>query len=269
MATLAIATAAGTIHAEATRPAPWAAPGPTVVFVHGVGADTGIWSDWRAVLGRRFPTVSLDLPGHGRSFRPTGALDWTFDDLVALVHRAGEAAGAGRLILVGESIGGTLCLAAAMDRDDVGAVVTASTAHVGGSLGHVREWRDLMATGGIEGWSADMLGKRFMPGQATAERRAWFDRAQRASDGETVLALADMLVGLDLTERLPAIRCPVLLIHPDSSPFIPLDLPVALRAGLPDAELMVIPGARHGIACSHGRTCADAALDFLARRGIA
>lgn len=284
--------AGGAIHLdfEPAR-APWAAPGPAVLFVHGVGADTAIWSDWRCVLGGRFATAALDLPGHGRSFRPSAPIAWTFDDIAGLVRRAAaetmRAAGTGRIVLIGESVGGTACLAAAagmgagmapgMEIEPgpgpsaaaaVAAVVTCSTAHVGGSLENVRQWRNTIAGGGLGAWSDDMLEKRFAPGQVDAARRAWFGSAQRAADAESILALADLLVGLDLTPQLAAVACPVLLIHPDASPFIPLDVPVALKYALPDADLMVLPGTRHGIACSHGSQCAEAAAAFLRRRGV-
>ena len=266
--------AGGAIHLDhQPARAPWAEAAPAILFVHGVGADTGIWSDWRGVLGGRFATAALDLPGHGRSFRPQGPIGWSFDDIVGLVRRAGEAtmraAGAARVTLIGESVGGTACLAAAAGNPAVGAVATCSTAHLGGRLENVRPWRERIAADGLGAWSDDMLEKRFAPGQVDAGRRAWFGAAQRASDPEAILALADLLVGLDLTPRLPAIACPVLLMHPDASPFIPLELAVALKRGLPDAELMVLPGTRHGIACSHGAVCAAAVVDFLGRRGVA
>ncbi|MAI46079.1 MAG: alpha/beta hydrolase [Hyphomicrobiaceae bacterium TMED74] len=125
-----------------------------------------------------------------------------------------------------------------------------------------------MAEQGLEAWSRDMIEKRFAPWQTSDEQRDWFDRAQLASDGDTILQLADVLVGLDFTEQLLDINCPVLLMHPDSSPFIPLEIPVQLKSGLPDAELMVIPGARHGIVLSHAHQCAGAVADFIRRREI-
>ncbi len=258
----------GCIHYNRSDPPAAAAPLPTIVFVHGVGADSAIWRDWRALLSGRFDTIAIDLPGHGKSFRPGAAFNWSFDDLAEMVHRTARAAAAERLILIGESVGGTICLAAAAGRPEVAAVITCSTAHMGAALRNVGEWRALMASEGLAGWSEMMLEKRFWPDQCDDERIAWFDAAQRASDGETILALADLLVGLDLTDRLPEIRCPVLLIQPDGSPFIPLELPLALKRGLARAELMVIPGTRHGIACSHAGPCAEAAGAFLDRYGL-
>lgn len=268
-----IAFQGGPIHLDfASARAASPALAPPILFVHGVGADTAIWNDWRGVLGGAFATAALDLPGHGRSFRPAGPIAWTFDDIAGLVRDAAAAtmreAGAERIVLVGESVGGTACLAAAAGNPLVAAVAVCSTAHLGGRLENVRPWRERIAADGLAAWSDDMLEKRFAPGQTDEAHRAWFGAAQRASDAESILALADLLVGLDLTPRLPSIACPVLLMHPDASPFIPLELAVALKRGLPDADLMVLPGTRHGIACSHGAACAAAVADFLGRRGV-
>jgi 3-oxoadipate enol-lactonase len=167
------------------------------------------------------------------------------------------------------SFGGTISLVAATGRSEVLGVVTCSTAHVGGSLGHVTGWRQAIAEYGIASWSLDMVDKRFSPGQTDDAHRQWFNEAQLASDAETILALADILVGFDHTAKLDEIECPVLLIHPDSSPFIPLSVAVTLKEGLPLGELMVIPGARRGIACSHGATCSKAAIAFMERHAIA
>lgn len=248
--------------------APWSDAAPGIVFVHGIGADRNIWSDWRQVLSARFRTVALELPGHGHSFRPDTTLDWKIDDLAEMVHAVARDADLERYILVGESMGGTMCLVAATARSEVAAVVTCSTAHIGGTLGHVQNWRRQIAEQGFKAWSDEMIDKRFFAWQTDAARRQWFSDTQCASDSETILQLADVLVGLDHTEQLAEITCPVLLIHPDSSPFIPLDIPVKLKQGLANGELMVIPGARHGIACSHGAECAHHAVRFLQRRQV-
>jgi pimeloyl-ACP methyl ester carboxylesterase len=94
----------------------------------------------------------------------------------------------------------------------------------------------------------------------------WFHRAQCNSDGETILAMADVLMFSNLTDRIDRITAPVLLMQPDSSPFIPLEVPVELKDLLSDGQLKVIPSARHGIACSHARECALEARGFFEAR---
>jgi pimeloyl-ACP methyl ester carboxylesterase len=79
--------------------------------------------------------------------------------------------------------------------------------------------------------------------------------------------LADLLLESDLTGRLGEIRSPTLLLSPEASPFIPVQVMVQMREQIPGAELQVFAHARHGLPLSHGARCARVLRDFLARRG--
>ena len=74
-----------------------------------------------------------------------------------------------------------------------------------------------------------------------------------------------MLAGTDLTPELARVTCPVLLLHPDSSPFIPVEVMAALQRALLDARLQVFAHARHGLPFSHAAECAAAVARFIDR----
>ena len=246
---------------------PWRAKPETIVFHHGVGTDAGIWSAWLPVLAPHYRLVRFDTRGFGRSHIPGAGFDWSLHLLVDDVLAVAEAAGAGRFHLVGESLGGTVAMALAARHPGVLRSLTAcSASHRGGSIQRVRHWREFIAQNGVEAWSRDMMTLRFAKGAVPPEVAAWFHRTQSACSADSLLDLADLLIGTDLSPELGAIPCPTLLLAPDSSPFVPLALPVEVRELIPGAELMVFPGARHGLACSHGHACAEALRDFLARR---
>ena len=78
-----------------------------------------------------------------------------------------------------------------------------------------------------------------------------------------------MLIGTDLTPRLKDIRCPVLLLHPDGSPFIPVPVMAELHRLLPGSELNVIGRSRHGLPFSHAKQCASLLRTFLDTRTAA
>ena len=61
------------------------------------------------------------------------------------------------------------------------------------------------------------------------------------------------------------VTCPVLLLHlhPDSSPFIPVETMAGLKRALPDARLQVFAHARHGLPFSHAAECAAAVAGFI------
>ncbi|MDG2284404.1 MAG: alpha/beta hydrolase [Alphaproteobacteria bacterium] len=246
---------------------PWRRSSTAIMFIHGVGADRDIWGDWLPHLADRYTILRLDLPGHGKSqaWNPSVPLGYEF--YMNLIRAVIDGERIESLILIGESMGGTIALHAASDMPEcVRAVATCSTAHRGGTLRNIRPWREIMEEDGMAAWSEHMLEKRSLPGAVEAPVQDWFHGAQCQADGESILAMADVLVRSDLTDRLDRITAPVLLMQPDSSPFIPLEVPVELKELLPDGRLRVIPSARHGIACSHAYECALEARAFFEER---
>jgi hypothetical protein len=62
---------------------------------------------------------------------------------------------------------------------------------------------------------------------------------------------------------LPALIPPLLVLHPDASPFVPLSVYDGLERLCPGAELTVWQAVRHGLSFSHGRECAERLLSSL------
>ena len=99
--------------------------GPAVCFVHGSGGSKDVWKA-QARLSDRFPTVALDLSGHGDSGdidgddagggdagAPDGpeAIEAYADDVVAVAEETGAT------VLCGNSLGGAAALWVALERD--------------------------------------------------------------------------------------------------------------------------------------------------------
>ena len=144
---------------------PWVTDPPAIVFHHGVGATSGIWSGWLPVLADAYRLVRFDMRGFGRSHRPAAGHAWTFDGMIDDLFAVAAAAGAKRFHLVGESIGGTIALhAAATHGQALLSVTGVSCAHRGAAIGQVRTWRDEIAADGMAGWSRRMMAHRFHDG---------------------------------------------------------------------------------------------------------
>ena len=80
-----------------------------------------------------------------------------------------------------------------------------------------------------------------------------------------VVGLGELLIGTDLTEELPAFKSPLLLMMPDRSPFVSLSQAASLAELVPQVEIAVFPGARHGLPLSHAAEAARTLLAFLQR----
>jgi pimeloyl-ACP methyl ester carboxylesterase len=263
-----VQTATGPLHYElCDQVAPWVESPQTIIFHHGIAADLHLWSDWIPVLASRYRLVRFDMRGFGESVCPPADFRWSFEVLVDDLLRVADAAEAQRFHLVGESIGGTAALAFALKHPQRLLSLTLSNAAArGGTVNNVAGWREQIQQSGQAAWAAQMMERRFHPGGLSAERHAWFRKVHETCSMDASLGLADLLVGADLTARLGEIAVPTLLLSPENSPFIPLEVMVALRAQISAAELQVFAHSRHGLPLSHGPACAKGLKEFLARR---
>lgn len=243
---------------------PWLEHAETIVFYHGLGANSGIWRAWAPMLADRYRMLTFDMRGHGQSSHPADgaplSLDIMLDDLFAVA----DAAGVQRFHLVGESIGGTLALLGALRAPERVLTVTVSNgAHVGGSINNLDNWQQIIDARGMAGWSEHMMGARFFPETLSPAMYEWYARMQAGVSRDVLLRAVRLLAGADMTPRLPELAMPVLLLHPDSSPFIPVSLMADLKARLPQSQLHVFPHSKHGLPFSHADLCAEALREFL------
>lgn len=259
----------GTLHYEVVdQVAPWREDREAILFHHGIGASAEIWTGWLPALVDGYRLVAFDMRGYGRSDIPAADFAWSLDLLVEDLFAVADAAGLKRFHLVGESIGGTVALAAALARPERIATLTVSNgAHLGASIHGVEAWRRQLDEGGVKAWSDAFMRNRFHDDALSAEQRAWFAAQQEQWPRDSILNALGVLIGTDLSARLEDIRCPVLLLHPDGSPFIPVPIMAELHRLLPDAELNVIGHSRHGLPYSHAERCATLLRTFLDTRG--
>ncbi len=262
-----IETDAGSLHYDLCDIVPaWIEDPQTIVFHHGIAANIHLWADWLPVLATRYRLVRFDMRGFGQSAQPPRDFRWSFEALVKDLLRVADAAGAERFHLVGESIGGTVALACVLSEPRRLLSLTLSNAAArGGLVANVKGWREIVAQEGQAGWAKRLMESRFHPGALDPALHAWYLRVHETCSMDATLGLADLLLGADLTPRLGEITTPTLLLSPQSSPFIPLEVMASMRAAIPGAELQVFAHSKHGLPLSHGRACAETLAAFLER----
>ena len=246
--------------------APWALPSLPIIMHHGIGTTCDIWSEWLPIVAAFHRVVRFDTRGFGRSRhcwhdRPT------LESLVADVLEVASAAGEQRFHLIGESLGGTVAMATALaEPRRVAAVVASNATHRGTGVARAKTWRAELAATGMQRWADDMMPARFRPdADMPPAKRDWFATTQATSSSEAILQLGELLTGLDMSDDVRRLQAPLLVISPDDSPFISTAMAAELRDLVPGAQLLVVPGTRHGLPFSHGPLCAEAARKFLAK----
>jgi len=230
---------------------PWLVTPNTVILHHGLGTSSDMWSEWLPRLAVRHRVVRFDMRSCGRSSSlkqgATLGLELFRDDVLAVA----DAAGAQRFHLIGESFGGTVALfTGATRRERLLSVTTISSPHRGARMRILEDWQE--------------LPDRFFDGAVPPEALDWFRVLQDRTDPSLVRGVAHLVRNMDLTPLLRDLDLPVLLVAPDSSPFVEAELVSELHGILPASSLQIFAGTRHGLAFSHAAACADLFQAFSA-----
>ncbi len=108
------------------------ADAPPVVLVHGWGASIYMWRAWFEPLARAgWRVVAVDLPGHGLSDKPDDDKAYTLEAMSSALRRLLECEGLLHAPVIAQSMGATLALQIATERESAGALVLVNPACFG------------------------------------------------------------------------------------------------------------------------------------------
>jgi pimeloyl-ACP methyl ester carboxylesterase len=200
--------------------------GPPVVLIHGLGGSGRWWRRNAPELAAHFTVYMIDVLGFGLSGGQEFVLARASEHLVAWM----DALGIGRATFVGHSMGGYISAdlaAACPERVDRLVLVNAAALPFGwGYRRHV-----INSIRGLRYFSA-----RFFP-------IAVVD-SFRAGPGTLVGGIRQILAA-DLTEKLPLIEAPTLVISGEGDPIIPREMGERLSRQLRRGSFAVMKGAAH------------------------
>ncbi|MDP4021568.1 3-oxoadipate enol-lactonase [Methylobacterium sp. NEAU 140] len=239
---------------------------PVVAFSNSLGATLEMWDALLPALGGGYRALRYDTRGHGGSATrdaPAEIADLA-GDLAGLL----DALGIGRAHLVGLSLGGMTvqALASADPGRPLSATLMATAAH----LPSAETWNERAATVRAQGPGALVeatLGRWFTPGfaqrstEAVAAVRARF----LACDAAGYAVCCGAIGRMDLRPALSAITAPTLVIAGRDDPSTPPAMAEALCAGIPHAELVVLPRAAHLLAVERAEAAGAYLRAFLDR----
>lgn len=225
-----------------------AGDGPPTLFLHGLGGSRTAWEPQLEGLADVLRCIAWDMPGYGES-APIGPL--SFPAIADAAARLLDALGIDRAHVVGLSFGGQQALHLALRHPGrVDRLVLADTSARFGVDGTDPEaWKRLRLDALDAGLTpAEMapavIDSIVAPGFGEPERsRAIAAFARIGADG--LRAAVECLPTHDVSDRLGEIAAPTLVIVGELDTETPISYAEALAAGIPHAELAVIPGAGH------------------------
>jgi len=161
------------------------------------------------------------------------------------------ALGVGPAHVVGLSWGATIALALYARRPEAVASLVLAGAYAGwkGSLPEAERAARLAAALASADLPPTELAAAWLPSLVAADARPEPVAALRAmaedSHPEGLRLVAHSMAETDLTALLPRIAAPVLLVWGERDARSPLHVAEAMRAAIPGAELVVVPGSGH------------------------
>jgi len=236
--------------------------GAPVVLIHGVGLRAEAWGPQLTALARDHHVVALDMPGHGGSaLLPAGAL---LPDDVAWAAGAIRALGLGPIAVAGHSMGALIAGGLAATRPDLVARVA--------MICPVYR-RSAEARAAVLSRAADIAAGK---GNPEAPLSRWFEPGEEAHRDLTATWLGAVdpagyatayaaFAGGDETyaDRLPAIRCPALVMTAEGDANSTPAMTHAIAAAIPGAKALVIPGHRHMLTLTAATEVNAALQDWL------
>jgi len=226
--------------------------GPPVVFLNGILMTVDSWKLQTLALSRNFRCLMHDFRGQLRSSKPSAP--WTLQDHAEDLKVLLDQLGIEKCHIVGTSYGGEvgMIFAANWPERVIRLAVIASVSEVGSDTrGIVMDWRRAALENPASLYRTMLpatFSKAFIEANPQLIRQGE-DRLQACDQTffEAFAGLIDAFLQLEITPRLNDINCPALIIAGEKDLLKPPRYSQIMADGIPQAKLLVVPGAGHAV----------------------
>nr|WP_255719452.1 alpha/beta fold hydrolase [Pelomonas sp. P8] len=226
-----------------------------LLLIHGTGASLHTWEAWAAGLSPTRRVISLDLPGFGLT-GPSADGDYRVTRDVAFVRQVLARLGVGRVIAVGNSLGGEVAwqLALAAPQQVAGLVLIDAMGYefvpeslpLGFRLARMPVVRELMRwvlpRRAIEDSVTDVYGDPHRVTAALVDR--YYELTLREGNRVALVQRLDHMVPGPV-ERLPDLHVPTLILWGGRDRLIPPIWAQKFHGAIPGSRLVVFPELGH------------------------
>ena len=245
-----------------------------VLMIQGLGASKNAWNLQRIAMATRFRIISFDNRGAGRSDKPTApfTLEQMAEDAIAVL----DAAGIETAHVVGASMGGVISQIVAVKYPhrvrSLTLVCTACRNH---------PWRQEL----LQSWAKTAEEKGMIEvGKEAAQwvmsprsfRRlvpafTWMGPLAALRPRHSFVSQIHAILNTreDLVDQLSTITAPTMVIVGNQDILTPRGDSEEIAERIPNAELVVISGAAHGLMMEHSSTFNKILIEFLQRTELA
>jgi len=245
------------------------AAAPWITMSNSLATTYRMWDAQIEACTSHYRVLRYDKRGHGETDVPDGPYSFELlaDDVLALL----EALNITRTHFVGLSMGGMTGMTLAFKQPSVlRALVLCDTASAD-PLGDPALWQEridvISASGSMEPLVERTIERFLAPAtvQSRPETVAAVRDMVRRTPVQGYIACCQALARLRLTERLPNIHIPTLVVVGEQDVATPVALARGIHQRIPGAELVILKDAGHLSNIDQPEAFNKAILEFLAR----
>lgn len=239
---------------------------PTVVFVHGAANDHSVWAlQSRYFAYHGWNALAVDLPGHGKS---AGKPLTSVPDVAAWIVRLLDAAGAGKAVLVGHSMGSLVALETAARHPDritrLALVGSAAPMPVSEPLLNASKANDHVAYEMINVFSHSapaQIGGNRNPGMwMMGNAMRLMERSAPGSLFADFSACNTYAGGLEAAAQ---VKSPTLMVLGKRDLMTPMKASKELMGAIPGVKVVSLEGAGHSLMAEKPDEVLDALIAFM------
>ena len=244
---------------------------PLLVLNNGVIMNAATsWAFQTKTLARHYRLLQYDCRGQGQSEHPAGpySMEMHADDLAALL----TALNYEKAHIAGISYGGEVAQAFALKypRRTLSLILAATVSEAGAELRTILDsWLDSARASDANAFFNATVPWNFSPAFITANPGLLADAKGRYTllDFPAVVCLCECFLNVNFTARLGEIKCPTCIIVGGADLLKGPAYAAILKAGIPQAEMHILPGAGHASCWERPQEFNTIVLGFLSKQG--
>lgn len=254
---------------------PWKTEEPeTILLHHGYCRNMQFWRAWVPLLAGEYRVLRFSGRGCGATTVPPPEAPYSTEVLVADAIGVMDALSLRRVIWVGESSGGILGLAAALQHPErIKSLVLCDTPFkIPNAVSNAynvgeKDYSSALRKNGFKALCRQTLPFRLDLSKAPPALQEWYIEQMGSVAEHIAIAHHLMAAETDIWPRVVEIAAPTLILAGSGSKLASDEKMQEMRARLPNAKLVTFEGYGHGIHVLAPERCVAEMRSFLGSRG--
>ena len=246
------------------------ASAPVVTLSHSLATDLSMWDPQMKALTARYRVLRYDTRGHGGTEAPSGA--YTLDQLAEDARALLQALGIAKTHWVGLSMGGMIGQTLALKSPEM--FLSLSLCDTSSRIPAEAKplWQDRIKTAQAQGMEPLVEGTiaRWFTAPFREQHKDVVDPVRtmiRRTPPQGYAGCCHAISALDLTDRLPAIKLPTLIVVGEEDQGTPVAASQAIQAKIAGSQLEILKSAAHLANMEQPEAFTKALTTFLTRLG--